>query len=299
MSGCGLARRTREAVLIDFRHRKKLGNCKNRNLDFFKKAEADMYEEKTVPVELKQRLRALAQKYENAEFVTNDPSQVLRRFSEPREQEIASFIIAQLSFGKRELFLAKLNSMFEEIERNAMKPSEWILSGKFEDFFPKAENKFYRFFSYADMNALCARLAEILQEQGALGEAVRKNYESIEQKNSLSLVSALIAVFPKIKCVSQDASGACKKLHMFLRWMVRQNSVVDLGLWKWASAKDLLIPLDVHVMQEATRLGLLPPKCSPSAKTALALTRKMAQIWPNDPAKGDFALFGLGVDEDK
>nr|QGT51483.1 TIGR02757 family protein [uncultured Spirochaetaceae bacterium] len=249
---------------------------------------------------MKRKLRALAQKYENAEFVTNDPSQVLRRFAEPREQEIASFIAAQLSFGKRELFLAKLNSMFEEIERNSMKPSEWISSGKYENFFPKSENKFYRFFSYADMNALCARLAEILQENESLGEAIRKNYESsIEQKNSLSLVSALIAIFPKIKCVSQDASGACKKLHMFLRWMVRQNSPVDLGLWKWASAKDLLIPLDVHVMQEAAHLGLLSPKCSPSAKTTLILTRKMAQIWPDDPAKGDFALFGLGVDEEK
>ncbi|MBD5435434.1 MAG: TIGR02757 family protein [Treponema sp.] len=249
--------------------------------------------------ELKQKLRALAQKYENAEFVTNDPSQVLRKFSEEREQEIASFIAAQISFGKREIFLAKLNSMFEEIARNKMKPSEWILSGEYEIFFPKSENKFYRFFSYNDMNALCARLAQILQENNSLGEAVRKNYEAIQEKNSLSLVSALIGLFPEIKCVSQNADGACKKLHMFLRWMVRQNSPVDLGLWKWASAKYLLIPLDVHVMKESERLDLLAPKSSPSAKTALALTQKMAQIWPDDPAKGDFALFGLGVDAEK
>lgn len=249
--------------------------------------------------ELKQKLRALAQKYENAEFVTNDPSQVLRKFSEEREQEIASFIAAQISFGKREIFLAKLNSMFEEIARNGMKPSEWILSGKYENFFPKSENKFYRFFSHGDMNALCARLAQILRKDNSLGEAVRKNYDAIQEKNSLSLVSALISTFPKIKCVSQNADGACKKLHMFLRWMVRQNSPVDLGLWKWASAKDLLVPLDVHVMKESERLGLLAPKSSPSAKTALSLTRKMTQIWPDDPAKGDFALFGLGVDAEK
>ncbi len=258
-----------------------------------------MNEEIPLPAELKRKLHALAQKYENADFLASDPSQVLRRFPEPREQEIAAFIAAQLSFGKRELFLAKLNSMFEEIERNAMNPSEWILSGEYENFFPKNENKFYRFFSYGDMNALCARLAEILRENDSLGEAVRKNYEANQEKNSLSLVSALISLFPKIKCVSQDSGGACKKLHMFLRWMVRQNSPVDLGLWKWASAKDLLIPLDVHVMEESARLGLLAPKCSPSAKTALTLTRKMAQIWPDDPAKGDFALFGLGVDNEK
>lgn len=252
-----------------------------------------------LPSELKKTLRALARKYETADFLASDPSQFLREFSEEREQEIASFIVAQISFGKREIFLAKSRSMFEEIARNKMKVSEWILSGKYEQFFPKREEKFYRFFSYNDMNALCGRLAQILQENHSLGEAVRKNYDAIPEKNFLSLVSALIATFPKIKCVSQNADGACKKLHMFLRWMVRQNSPVDLGLWKWASAKDLLIPLDVHVMQESERLGLLPPKSSPSAKTAFALTRKMAQIWPDDPAKGDFALFGLGVDSNE
>lgn len=253
-------------------------------------------EEIPLSAELKQKLRVLAQKYETAEFVTNDPSCVLRKFSEAREQEIASFIAAQISFGKRELFLAKLHSLFAEIKRNEMKPSEWIVSGAYTFFFPKSEDKFYRFFSYSDMNALCARLAELLRENDSLGEAVRKKYEAIQEKNSLSLVSALISTFPNIKCVSQNADGACKKLHMFLRWMVRRNSPVDLGLWKWASAKDLLIPLDVHVMKESERLGLLAPKSSPSAKTALALTRKMAQIWPDDPAKGDFALFGLGMD---
>ena len=89
---------------------------------------------------------------------------------------------------------------------------------------------------------------------------------------------------------------------MFLRWMVRDSSPVDLGLWSsWYSKADLLIPLDTHVMQEATHLRLLAPSSSgrPKAATlkcAQELTDKMAEAFPGDPARGDYALFGLGVD---
>ena len=84
---------------------------------------------------------------------------------------------------------------------------------------------------------------------------------------------------------------------MFLRWMVRQNSPVDIGLWSWYPASDLLIPLDVHVMQEGIRLGLLPENAKADRKTALALTSAMKEVFPDDPARADFVLFGLGVDE--
>ena len=84
---------------------------------------------------------------------------------------------------------------------------------------------------------------------------------------------------------------------MFLRWMVRTGSPVDLGLWTWYPASSLLIPLDTHVMQEAQKLGLLPQKSTASRKTAILLTKKMEEIFPGDPARGDYALFGLGIDK--
>ena len=83
---------------------------------------------------------------------------------------------------------------------------------------------------------------------------------------------------------------------MFLRWMVRTDSPVDLGLWTWYSPALLLIPLDVHVMQEAIKLGLLPGNAKATRKTAAALTSVLNEVFPGDPARGDFALFGLGVD---
>ena len=283
-------------------------------------------------------LRSLADKYETASFMDGDPSQFLRRYSQPRDQELAAFVVSTLSFGQREQFIAKLNAMFaaaddwargndgkpktrateivraaktEDAVKSACKPktggasfADWLATGGDKKFFPKSQKKFSRFFSYADMADLCGRLARIVEEHGSLGAAVRARYglekpcevggPSLPQE--LRLVAALISLFPGVKCVSQNPKGACKKLHMFLRWMVRRGSPVDLGLWDWANAADLLIPLDTHVLQESARLGLIAPNAAASAKTAIDLTQKMAAAFPGDPARADYALFGLGVD---
>ncbi len=287
-------------------------------------------------------LKALADKYETPDFLTDDPSQFMHRFADPVDQELFAFVAAQLAFGKRELFIAKLNKLYDAAmdckpktagaAKSVGKPKTrgasfagWLASGGHQKFFPKSQKKFYRFFSYADMNALCGRLAQIVEERGSLGAAVRarcgfakssgnaKNEGTTKSEGAaplglatasgiatvppeLRLVAALISLFPGVKCVSQNPKGACKKLHMFLRWMVRRGSPVDLGLWDWASAADLLMPLDTHVLQESARLGLIAPNAAASAKTAIELTKKMAQVFPGDPARADYALFGLGVD---
>ena len=111
------------------------------------------------------------------------------------------------------------------------------------------------------------------------------------------LATALSSLFPKSAIVPKGKSSANKRIYMFLRWMVRRNSPVDLGLWTWANPADLLIPLDVHVMEEAVTLGLLPPTARSNHKTAVELTKILAEVFPGDPARGDFALFGLGVDK--
>jgi uncharacterized protein (TIGR02757 family) len=261
-------------------------------------------------------LKTLADKYEKASFMDADPSRFLRRYSKPRDQELAAFVVSQLSFGQREQFIAKLDAMFDAADcwalssGNGGKPktrgasfADWLTSGGYKKFFPKSQKKFYRFFSYADMAELCSRLAQIVEERGSLGAAVRARYGLADASgiatvpSELRLVTALISLFPGVKCVSQNPKGACKKLHMFLRWMVRKGSPVDLGLWEWANPADLLIPLDTHVLQESARLGLIAPNATASAKIAIELTQKMAQVFPEDPTRADFALFGLGVDQ--
>ena len=79
-----------------------------------------------------------------------------------------------------------------------------------------------------------------------------------EQNKNKHLCDIISESFPKAKIVSKGKNSANKRINMFLRWMVRDNSAVDLGLWAWYSKEDLILPLDVHVMQESIKLGLLP-----------------------------------------
>ena len=237
---------------------------------------------------LKKKLISLADRYEIPEFTEGDPSQFLRWY-EPAEGrgsvadvEVASFIAAMLAFGNRKQFIPKIREVLETSDRSLGSITEWLKAGTFAKDFPTGETKFYRFYSYDDMQVFFGELADILKEYETLGEYF-KNKE-------------LSSIFPKSSIVPKGRTSANKRIHMFLRWMVRRNSPVDLGLWTWANPADLLIPLDTHVMQEAAKLGLIPQKASASHKTAELLTAALSQAFPGDPCRGDFALFGLGVD---
>jgi uncharacterized protein (TIGR02757 family) len=147
------------------------------------------------------------------------------------------------------------------------------------------------------MNSLFLEMADIIKENGTFGDFFRKEYEKLPcaEKCPGSLASLISAAFPKSKIVPKGKNTANKRIHMFLRWMCRSNSPVDPGIWSWYPPQNLLIPLDVHVMQEGVRLGLLPPTARADHKTALALTARMNEVFPGDPTRADFALFGLGV----
>ena len=82
---------------------------------------------------------------------------------------------------------------------------------------------------------------------------------------------------------------------MFLRWMVRDNSPVDKGFWTWYPKEKLIIPLATHVLQQSKNLGLIIENATGTRKTAMEITKALKQVFPEDPVKGDFALFGLGI----
>ena len=245
---------------------------------------------------LKKKLQKLADKYEVASFCDNDPSQFLRWYQPEKGQgnvadvEVASFIAAMLAFGNRKQFIPKIRQVLETSDRSLGSVSEWLRQGKYTSDFPKGPAKFYRFYSYDDMQTFFGELAGILKEAASLGEFFHKKYTG-------NLAGLISAAFSKSAIVPKGRNSANKRIHMFLRWMERRNSPVDLGLWDWADPATLLIPLDTHVMQEAIGLGLIPENSAASRKTAESLTAALARAFPGDPCRGDFALFGLGVDE--
>ncbi|MCI1208759.1 MAG: TIGR02757 family protein [Treponema sp.] len=255
-----------------------------------------------IPEKLKTSLKILADKYENLSFMKNDPSSFMHRYTNPRDQEAAAFISANLSFGRREQILRKISYILDAAEPHL---SDWIVSEEFTKIFPDSQKKFYRFFSYGDMRLFFLRYKDVLEKFGSLGNAVEISYKNLattacgtENKGFCRqqlILSIITTLFKDSRLIPQDQSSACKKLNMFLRWMVRTNSPVDLGLWTWYNAEDLLIPLDTHVISSARKMKLLPKDCAVNFKTALLLTQKMKQIWPDDPCKADFALFGYGI----
>ncbi|MGI0528997.1 TIGR02757 family protein [Treponema socranskii] len=337
-----------------------------------------MADVKIVP-EVKKLLCELADTYETRDFSSGDPSLILRRYRSARDTEVAAFITAMLSFGKREQFLQKVQTIFASAGKH---PASWIQSGVWQNDFPRGSRKFYRFFSYDDMCDLFAALQNILAEHASFGVYVKKAYEAecavrrevyrseavpdvtagtkdidrteskrtvfavggiksanctesehnvsaagiklascklnkksesgkpsvtgikaanrkTRQTESFDASSAILYViagaFPQCRVVPQNAGSANKRMNMFLRWMVRTGSPVDIGLWTWFSPADLVMPLDTHVLKQAKKLRLISERSAGTEKTARELTRALKQIWPDDPCRGDFALFGLGV----
>ncbi|MCQ2585406.1 MAG: TIGR02757 family protein [Treponema sp.] len=259
----------------------------------------------------------LAKKYETTDFLMEDPSRFLRYYERTTDREVFSFVAAMLSFGNRKQFISKIQYLADLCDEWGKEKGQgfaaWIMSGAYRtSLLPpdgNAEKKFYRFYSYNDMYVFFDDLQQILRISGSFGRFFRESWEDMrptegrepgatEPEVFYPLDLLISESFPSSSIVSKGKNSANKRIQMFLRWMVRRNSPVDLGLWTWYSPKNLIIPLDVHVLQESIKLGLLPANAKADRKTAIMLTERMKEIWPEDPCRGDFALFGLGVDKD-
>ena len=252
---------------------------------------------------LKDKLIYLADKYENPDFIIKDPSQFLRWYpiEDKKNVEVAGFIAAMFAFGNRDQFNNRIRRILELADKTSGSIYEWIISESYKTTFEKGIEKYYRFYSYDDVHYLLDEIRIVLRDYETIGNCIKENWEAIKESliKNIDLCDVISMNFPLSKLVPTGKTTANKKIQMFLRWMVRQNSPVDVGFWDWYSPRDLLMPLDVHVMQEAKTLGLFPENARASRKTARALAESFKEIWPDDPIKGDYALFGLGVDENR
>lgn len=244
--------------------------------------------------DLKQKLISLADKYETASFMSDDPSQFLRHYKNIADVELCAFVASMISFGARKQFIPKINFLVALADETGGFYN-WITLRAFEkNFHPTNEQKFYRFYSYKDFYQLFDALFAILAQEKTLGAFFCKKYLECAQKQDL--IDLIPQYFTNAKIVPQTKTSCKKRLCMFLRWLVRTNSPVDLGLWTWYPKERLLIPVDVHVLQMAKALNLIEEKCLATRKTAEHLTQIAKQIFADDPARLDFALFGLGVE---
>ena len=246
--------------------------------------------------EMTARIWELAEQYEKREFLMDDPSGFMHRYTERRDIEIVALVAAALAFGKRTEILSHIETFLSFIGQDT--PTEWLLSGKYKDAFPDSTKSFYRVFTFRSIRLMCETLAEIISRHGSLGDCLEKEYKcGACAKHPGRLATLLAEHFPDdcSPLIAKCEQSANKRLNLFLRWMVRSNSPVDLGLWTWYPANELIMPLDTHVVAVAKQFGLMKGCGGTSLKQAIALTDILRTVFPDDPLKGDFALFGYGV----
>lgn len=250
---------------------------------------------------LTDHLKSLAEKYERKEFLIGDPSWFMHQVEGDTNKELLAFIASSLSYGSRKQFLPKIDSLglTKDIsgKGDTIDIANWLVSGSYNDVVPPIDECFYRLYTKRTFNSFLSALAIMVKEYGNIKNYLAINMKTNEALETIVLLTKWFASHDSIGVIPKDTTSSCKRVCMFLRWMVRDNSPVDLGLWSdIIDKRTLIIPMDTHVVQEANRLGLMK-KSTTSMSAARKLTNTLSEIFPEDPLKGDFALFGLGVDE--
>lgn len=214
-----------------------------------------------------------AEKYNDPAYFQEDPIIFPRHFVESgadlKDIEIAAVFSAHLAWGRRAMIVRDCNRLFDFME---WKPFDYVMSGDWRD----DDTSLHRTIKWSEIASICRRLKDFYSSEQSM--------EILDQQGMRC----------RIYGQKEDPRAANKKINMMRRWMVRRDGKVDFGLWKNSDPKDLIIPLDVHVYDQATALGLTTRKPK-DLVTALEITSAFKEIWPEDPVKGDFALFGYGV----
>lgn len=225
--------------------------------------------------------------FNNMKYFENDPVAVVRKCSELRDIEIMGLVCSWLAYGNRKQIFKHCNDSYELMRG---KPYEYLMSEDWREF-EDDKRCFYRLFTYQDFFSLMNVLFALYNNYETMQDAVLYII-SIER---CSYIDALIMLLPS-KGIPKNSTSACKRLSLFLRWMVRDDGIVDLGVWKSLDKSKLLIPLDVHVNRVAREAGLISRNIA-DMKCVQQLSKSCAIFSPDDPARMDFALFGMGYSE--
>ena len=226
---------------------------------------------------IKETLIGWAEEYNDPKYFQEDPIIFPTKFARKYEAgeaaladvEIAGLLAAHLAWGRRAMIVRDCDRMFEEMN---WRPYDYVMNGEYRN----EEVSLHRTIKWSQFAQICENLRNIYAE-----------HDSLE---GLTDTDIRCRIFGQ----KEDRKAPNKKISMMRRWMVRDDGKVDLGVWKNSDKTSLIMPLDVHVYTQATALGLTSRK-QKDIVTAREITDAFKEIWPEDPCKGDFALFGYGV----
>lgn len=223
--------------------------------------------------EVRELLEQWAEKYEDPVYFEQDsiafPREFVRRGAGLRDVEIAAVFSAHFAWGRRAMIVRDSQRLFDEMQ---WRPYDYVMAGCYRD----DDSSAHRTVRWSEVAAICSALRDFYSENPSL--------EVLDRGAMRTVIYGRKA----------DPKAPDKKINMLRRWMVRKGSKVDLGLWTFSDQRNLIVPLDVHVYTQASSLGLTDRR-SKDLATAVQITDAFREIWPEDPLKGDFALFGYGV----
>ena len=242
---------------------------------------------------LKGELDRLAERYDTPAFLRGDPLQLLWHFQQPRDIEVAAMLIATNTWGRRDLIIRACGDMLAMMGN---KPFQYVWHGRYEAL-PDTAN-LYRTFFGRDLKYVCRGLRRLygrhdtledlfVQAGGNTWEGIALLREALRQGNP-------DAGQGYNKHIANPRTSACKRLHLMLRWLVRDDGV-DRGIWKRVSPASLMIPMDTHVLHVARHMGLLKQRTA-GRKAVEDLTSALRRLNPEDPVRYDYALFGYGIE---
>jgi uncharacterized protein (TIGR02757 family) len=245
--------------------------------------------------------------YNSFSFIKDDPISIPHRFTKKQDIEIAGFFAAILAWGTRKGIINSCNKLLDGMN-NA--PHEFIMNA---DLNNKKTFSIFKGFVHRTFNEMDLwHLLNFLKHHYQKEESLEAAFSKWMQPGDENIEKALTGFHDYVFGYSEEATeekhcrkhiatpvrkSACKRLNMYLRWMVRKdNKCVDFGIWKNISPSQLICPLDVHVARVARRFNILQ-RTQDDWQAALELTAYLKSLDAADPVKYDYALFGLGVIE--
>lgn len=245
-------------------------------------------------IRLKAFLEGLYYVYQRRELINPDPLYFLYKYRDVRDIEIAGLVASSLAYGRVAQIMKSVDGV---LSRLSDEPHEFLLKNDRFDIVPSDFK--HRFTTADDVNILLSNVAEVLREYGTLeeflGECMKVSdgdiFSGLDEFSGRLSRGRKEGSFPLITA-PKDGS-ACKRLFLFLKWLVR-NDEVDPGGWKVIRPCDLIVPTDTHMHNISLKLGLTHRK-NADLRCAIEITESFRQICPEDPAKYDFVLTRFGI----
>jgi len=249
--------------------------------------------------DLKSLLDEWVDRYNIPDFIADDPISIPHLFTKKQDIEIMGFWAATLAWGQRKTIIAKSKVLIDLMDHQ---PYDFIVNHSDQDL-KRFQGFVHRTFNDTDALYFVDFFKRWYAEHDSLEQAFSKGMSKKEETIENGINHFRKTFFDSDYAphrtgkhiASPDRKSACKRINMFLRWMVRQDKKgVDFGIWKEIKPAQLVCPLDVHVERVSKHLGLLKRKPT-DWQAALELTKVLRSFDPQDPVKYDFALFGMGV----